>query len=137
MCLSIFLATEGWPLAHVQKHCRLWIPSYFLTWPFQPLQAPPRPTCHAPAVPTTHCSRGAPRASFTAPPAVLLPHLSLPRGGRGGPLLMSPPPGRMNRSVPLLPIVLLLLFYGFWVCLPPRWKLCVGMSGPQQDTKMT
>lgn len=50
---------------------------------------------------------------------------------------MSPPPGRMSRSVPLLPLVLLLLFYGSGVCLLPRCKLCVGMSGSQKGTKMT
>ena len=62
------------------------------------------------------------------------PELSL---GLGGPPLMSPPPGRMSRSVPLLPLVLLLLFYGSGVCLLPRCKLCVGMSGSQKGTKMT
>lgn len=104
----------------------LWISRHFPTWPIQPLQAHPQPTGHALAVPTTHHSWGTPATSFTASPTVLLPLLSELFLGLGGPPLMSPPSSRMDCSVPWLPSLLLLLFYGSWVCLPIRHKLCVG-----------
>lgn len=100
--------------------CSVWVSRHFPTWPIQPLQPHPQPTAHDPAVPTTRRSPGAtPSTPFTTLPAGLLFLLSRQALSWSWRSTSDVTSSKHDLSfLPLLPLVLLLLFYGSLSPLP-------------------